>query len=613
MVVEYGAGRNRILEISEDGKPVWEHRPPSLCVQCQPLANGHVVYAYGGAPTGVQEVDREQRVVWNYVGRCEQIMTCERLPGGNTLAAEQGPCRVVEVDPRGKIASTINIPVKAAAAHQQMRCVHALKNGHVLVANEADGVVREVDADGRVAWECPAGKFVYEALRLKNGNTLIGCGVDKRVIEVTPEKNIVWELTAQDVPDLNLTWITSLQVLKNGNYVVCNFLREQEGKGAHAFEITRDKKVVWKFADHGLVGMATTAWVLDELSPAAKVDVPPSARSDEGQIHSPVPRQVVQREGASGIVPIFAAFPDLAEAQFEYRVVPLKKAFGTGSTWEILEGKQIEGKFTAAARVAAGGWYRLELRGSNGKRVVDASVEPIGVGEVFLIAGQSYAANFNEKPMRINDPDGRVVAWDVEKKSWAVAHDPQPIHGYGGTSGSIWPAMGNLLLPEARVPIGFINVSSGATATRQWLPGQQLYTHLAEAGNNAGRFRAVLWQQGESDVIAQTTTETYVENLTTIRKGLAREWGFEPPWLLAKSTHHPTVYKDPEHERQIRGAIDELCRLPGFRAGPDTDTLQGENREMSGLRHFSAAGQERAGKLWFKAISKELSLAEAKR
>ena len=35
--------------------------------------------------------------------------------------------------------------------------------------------------------------------------------------------------------------------------LVGTFLRGQEGKGAHAFEVTRDKKVVWKYDDHKLV------------------------------------------------------------------------------------------------------------------------------------------------------------------------------------------------------------------------------------------------------------------------------------------------------------------------------------------------------------------------
>jgi hypothetical protein len=65
--------------------------------------------------------------------------------------------------------------------------------------------------------------------------------------------------------------------------------------------------------------------------------------------------------------------------------------------------------------------------------------------------------------------------------------------------------------------------------------------------------------------------------------------------LLAKSTHHPTIYNDPVGEGHIRGAIDELVKLPGFRAGPDTDTLTGENRgDAKSRRHFSGIGQRRA-------------------
>jgi len=331
----------------------------------------------------------------------------------------------------------------------------------------------------------------------------------------------------------------------------------------------------------------------------------------QGKIESPVPHQVIQRDGDSGIVPIVGHIPGTSDTQLEYRVIALKDAFGKGSDWTGLSAKWDDGRFTSQARFTAGGWYRLEVRAKKGDRVVEMSVEPVGVGEVFLIAGQSYAGNFNERRMRINDPEGRVVAFDVVKKSWSVAHDPQPIQTYGGNLGSIWPSMGNLLLASARVPIGMVNVSSGATASREWLPQQKLYVQFAEAGKTIGRFRAVLWQQGESDVIAKVTTETYIENLSKIRKGLAKEWGFEPTWLLAKSTHHPTVYNDPEHEGQIRHAIDELCNLPGFRHGPDTDTLQGENREVAGSRHLTSIGQENAGKLWFDVIREELAPGRA--
>ncbi len=116
----------------------------------------------------------------------------------------------------------------------------------------------------------------------------------------------------------------------------------------------------------------------------------------------------------------------------------------------------------------------------------------------------------------------------------------------------------------------------------------------------------MLWQQGESDVIEKTSTETYVDNVRTIRDAAFAQWGYSVPWLLAKSTHHPTVYNDPEGEGRIRSAIDALTKLPGFRPGPDTDTLQGENRgDIKSRRHFTGVGQKRAAEMWLAAIKAE--------
>jgi hypothetical protein len=265
MIAQYqGPGGNRILEVSGEGKLVWEHKVPSLCVIFQVLPNRHVLYAYGGNPTGVCEVDREQKVVWNHVSHCPQALGCERLPGGNTLIGEQGPCQVVEVSPGGDVVSTLALPNAEKAFHQQLRNIHRLPNGNILAAIEAEGAAREVDPQGKVVWEMTGLANVFEALRLASGNTLVACGTQKRVIEVSPAGKIVWELTAQDVPEVNLTWVTSLQVLKNGNFLIGNFLRGQEGKGAHAFEVTREKRIVWKFADHSLVKSATMVRALEE-------------------------------------------------------------------------------------------------------------------------------------------------------------------------------------------------------------------------------------------------------------------------------------------------------------------------------------------------------------
>jgi outer membrane protein assembly factor BamB len=250
MFFEYGNTSNRFVELDADGKIVREFKPPSIAVIFQVLANGNIVYAFGGNPTGVIEVNPKGETVWKYISKCPQVLGCERLENGNTLVGEQGPCQVVEVNPKGEVVHTTKLTTTEEHFHRQLRNFHKLDNGHILAAHEGDGAIREYDADGKVVWEYKGVENTGGAIRLANGNTLIAGATQKRLIEVTPAGKVVWEFKASDAPELNLTWVSSIQVLKNGNYLVGNFLRGQEGRGAHAFEVTRDKKVVWTFSDH---------------------------------------------------------------------------------------------------------------------------------------------------------------------------------------------------------------------------------------------------------------------------------------------------------------------------------------------------------------------------
>jgi hypothetical protein len=264
LFAEYGKGPNRLVELDTAGKVTWEHKFPSIAVIFHVLPEGHVLYAYGGKPTGAREIDRKEKEIWSAESKCPQVLGCERLPNGNTLLAEQGPCRAVEVDKDGKVVRTTPLTTSEKGYHLQVRNIHKLANGNILAAHEGEGAVREVDPDGKLVWEYTKVENAGEALRLKNGNTLIACATQKRLIEVTPKGEIAWEFGAKDAPELNLTWVSSLQILKNGNYVVGNFLRGQEGKGAHAFEVTKEKKVVWTFADHKVAQSVTTVRVLDD-------------------------------------------------------------------------------------------------------------------------------------------------------------------------------------------------------------------------------------------------------------------------------------------------------------------------------------------------------------
>jgi len=329
--------------------------------------------------------------------------------------------------------------------------------------------------------------------------------------------------------------------------------------------------------------------------------------------------QVLQRIGVgpgkgyadvqiSGLLPAAAH-----EATWEYHIVGLADQpqqpgkTDAASEWTSVIPTITGDTFQATVPVPAGGWYRLECRCRVDDNVLaTGAVEPIGVGEVFVVAGQSYATNCNDERLTVADPQQRVVAFDSAKQSWAVANDPQPVFD-GSDGGSIWPPLGDALAKEFGVPIGFANVAIGGSSSAQWLPDGDMLPRLINAGKTLGAFRAVLWQQGESDVITKNPTEGYVANIKTIRETAAKAWGDSPPWLLAKSTQHPTVYNDPEGEGRIRAGIDELTKQPGFLPGPDTDTLTGENRgDINSRRHFTGIGQRRAADMWLTSIRQEL-------
>lgn len=262
MAIEYPG---RLVEISADGQLLWEHKTPSLSIMFNVLPNGNVFYPHGSSGTaGAQEVDKDHKLVWSYSSTAMELLGGERLANGNYLLGQGGPALVVELDPAKQVVRSIKIPSANTTAHTVVRHVRRLDNGNILAALEGDNAVREFDATGKMVWEYKM-SGPHDAIRLPNGNTLIGGGLSKKVVEVTPEGQIAWQFGAQDGPTLGINnYIGSVQVLKNGNLLVANWLGAGGGTGVHAFEVTRDKKVVWTLNDHKLIKSATTVTALDD-------------------------------------------------------------------------------------------------------------------------------------------------------------------------------------------------------------------------------------------------------------------------------------------------------------------------------------------------------------
>jgi len=253
MVADSGLGK--ILKFSAEGKCVWEYAAPNT-YDVQVLSNGNILFPYSDKKNkvaGAKEVTPAKKVVWEYKTTGE-VFACQRLADGNTMVAECTNGLLVEVDPKGKVVKKIKV-TSTKKGHSTMRIARKTPAGTYVVGHVGDGVMREYDGSGKVIREIDAPGPAYAALRLENGNTLIS-GKDD-VIEVNAKGKTVWHLKAADIPAMGPKWMTGIERLANGNTVICNWLgHHQEGKGVPIFEVTPDKKVVWKFTD-----TTATKWV----------------------------------------------------------------------------------------------------------------------------------------------------------------------------------------------------------------------------------------------------------------------------------------------------------------------------------------------------------------
>jgi hypothetical protein len=278
--------KGRVVVLNEKGEVEWEVACGFNSHDLSVLPNGNFLLHTG--PATIVEMTKDKQEVWKweskpvapYTGRIE-IHGYQRLKNGLTMIAETGNKRIIEVDKDGKIVKEVPLTVERPDSHRDTRRVRKLDNGNYLVAHEGMGIVREYDDKGKIVWEYvldlnnqPAtgghdghGVSVFNALRLKNGNTLIGGGNNNRVFEVNKEGKVVWsierdELKRPDGRPIHLCWVTTVQVLPNGNIAFGNTHSGPENP--QIIEVTRDKKVVWMLDDWKTFGNDLCAsWFLD--------------------------------------------------------------------------------------------------------------------------------------------------------------------------------------------------------------------------------------------------------------------------------------------------------------------------------------------------------------
>lgn len=281
-------GNDKLAIVGKDGNTEWEMKWGGIH-DIHVLPSGNIMVQQGASK--VVEIDaKTKQVTWSYDSagnngngkKPVEVHAFQPLPDGSVMIAESGPGRIIEVSRDGKLLREVKLKVNRPHPHTDTRLARKLENGNYLVCHEGDGFVREYDGkSGEVVWEYEVPMFgkeakgghgpeafgnkCFAAVRLKSGNTLVSTGNGHSVLEVTPEKKIVWQIHQKDLPGITLAWVTTLEVLPNGNYVIGN-CHAGEGQPLLVELEPKSKKVVWQLDQFKAFGNSVSnSQILDAM------------------------------------------------------------------------------------------------------------------------------------------------------------------------------------------------------------------------------------------------------------------------------------------------------------------------------------------------------------
>ena len=346
-------------------------------------------------------------------------------------------------------------------------------------------------------------------------------------------------------------------------------------------------------------------------------------------ISHPVERMIFQRNNSNQAPINIAGTYYSAIDRIDARVVAQQG--GTTTAWATIQTNPSNGYFYGTL-TATGGWYSLEVRAYKNNVLIDTkTLQKVGVGEVFAIAGQSNA----QGGAGVSTPatDDRVNSVNYSNDYTDYNKLPIGFSQLGSTPTSngdstkigpfhyvpwAWGRLGDLLVAKLGVPVLFFGSGHGGTSSEQWsrssqglpfsgpdwiqqnlgAPYRALENCIAYYGSLTG-LRAVMWQQGESD--GETFFIPYYENVKkVIYKTRENTEHNTLAWVIARSSRNPDPHDGPilGQNTLISGFNENFPAVPNVFAGPNTDNINGPANKTDGIHFDTYAGQMEFANAW---------------
>ncbi len=364
----------------------------------------------------------------------------------------------------------------------------------------------------------------------------------------------------------------------------------------------------------------------------------------------PVERIVFQRDNSNRATVQISGNYYQSVDRIEAKLTPVNG----GNTVDWTTMSQVSNGFFSGSVSVTGGWYKLEVRGVSGNTVVNAqSVERVGVGEVFVIAGQSNAQGITDSRVTPSDPnDDRVSIADASGYVDGSRSNEPNFYLYNSNSSAsssfplipsykklsandrvapvgltawYWGRVGELLAQRLNVPILFYNAAFASTTVKNWREsseGNRTQNRYCTTCGDAGYFptgypynnlkntlnyyvsltgvRTVLWHQGEADDFTyQTSTASYVSDLTTVIQKSRQDLGYNQlSWVVARVSYNSQKTWQPT----IDGQNQVISSVANVYAGPNTDNIDIPRLGPPTDVHFTTNGLSSAAEAWFNSI-----------
>lgn len=327
------------------------------------------------------------------------------------------------------------------------------------------------------------------------------------------------------------------------------------------------------------------------------------------RIDYPTERAVYQRDVTGYSTITVAGTYSSPVDKIEVRAVPVYPGQGVEIGWTTLSDTPLGGVFSGELRIF-GGWYTILVRGLlSGVEVEQAAVNRMGIGEVFIIAGQSNAQGIRAYPNGPPAQDERVNYINNNQNTQSSLADPDPptfaqlntedAHlSPMGQGAWCWGALGDKLVQKLNVPVLFINASWEGTSIRNWAqsanneatynayggfqyPPSMPYANVSISVKHYAHtlgLRSILWMQGETDTypVGMSRNE-YATQLQFVLNKLASDVGERIIWTIARTSRTSTNYlpSGGVTSQNIINAQNDVLATPfnGVYPGPETDNL----------------------------------------